>query len=317
MTMTLFYGNYTYCATYAIFDSGIDVKEISKNKFEMLSSVPFGVVHGKEYAHRLISPVYEPLHGIKRACEILNKKYIEKGFDDKNDARDFLLKRLNCGSVVIGPVEMSKLNYIPLSRIYERVPHYISLYKDESNIIRVNDSEGIMGQALPIEEFMVMWDSVNLMESDYIYTVGYIESEGKLPFEKEQVIKSTRNCFENLEFARKIKQGPMAFEKLWETISNTSNKQYKNHLFFDLEIFIQRKYLMLSFIQWIEKYIVCNTDRIKYIVKEQIYLAAQINNRVRNGNMNNNYQLFYRLGILEDDLTNIFGEVCENACRNN
>ena len=45
MTMTLFYGNYTYCATYAIFDSGIDVKEISKNKFEMLSSVPFGVVH--------------------------------------------------------------------------------------------------------------------------------------------------------------------------------------------------------------------------------------------------------------------------------
>ena len=109
----------------------------------------------------------------------------------------------------------------------------------------------------------------------------------------------------------------MAFEKLWETISNTSNKQYKNHLFFDLEIFIQRKYLMLSFIQWIEKYIVCNTDRIKYIVKEQIYLAAQINNRVRNGNMNNNYQLFYRLGILEDDLTNIFGEVCENACRNN
>ena len=274
-------------------------------------------MHGKEYAHRLISPVYEPLHGIKRACEILNKKYIEKGFDDKNDARDFLLKRLNCGSVVIGPVEMSKLNYIPLSRIYERVPHYISLYKDESNIIRVNDSEGIMGQALPIEEFMVMWDSVNLMESDYIYTVGYIESEGKLPFEKEQVIKSTRNCFENLEFARKIKQGPMAFEKLWETISNTSNKQYKNHLFFDLEIFIQRKYLMLSFIQWIEKYIVCNTDRIKYIVKEQIYLAAQINNRVRNGNMNNNYQLFYRLGILEDDLTNIFGEVCENACRNN
>lgn len=315
--MTLFYGNYTYCATYAVFDSGIDTKGISKNKFEMLSSVPFGIVHGKEYAHRLISPVYEPLDGIKRACGILNKRYIEKGFDDKNDARDFLLKRLNCGPVVIGPVEMSKLNYIPLSRIYEKVPHYISLYKDENNVIRVNDSEGIMGQALPIEEFMMMWNSVNLMESDYIYTVGYIESEEKLPDEKDQVIKSTLNCCENLEFARKIKQGPMAFEKLWETIGNIADKQYKNHLFFDLEIFIQRKYLMLSFIQWIEKYIVCDSDRIEDIVKEQIYLAAQINNSVRNGSMNKDYHLFHRLGILEDDLTNIFGEVCENECRDN
>lgn len=317
MNWTIFHGNYTYCATYSVFDSGMVVNEISKNRFEILSSVPFGVVHSNEYSHRLVSPMYEPLHGIKRACGILNKKYIEKGFDDKDDARNYLLNRLNYGLVVIGPIEMSKLKYLPLSQIYERVPHYITLYKDKRNVIRVNDSEGVMGHALDIDEFIMMWNSINLIESHYIYNVGYIESEGELPCEKDQVIKAVKNCYENLEYARNIKQGPIAFEKLWKTISFTMDKKYKNHLFFDMEIFIQRKNLMFSFINWAENYIVCNFERIEYIIKEQIYLAAQINNSIRNGDMKNNYHLFHRLGILEDDLTDIFGEVCGNERRNN
>lgn len=314
MIKTSFRGNYTYCGTYAVFDSGVDAGKIDKNRFEILTSVPFGVLHSDECSHRLISPIYEPFHGIKRACDILNKKYTEKSFDDKNVAQSYLLERLDGGPVVIGPIEMSKLNYLPLCQIYDRVPHYISLYKDKNNKIRVNDSEGVIGHILEIEEFMIMWDSDNLVESPHKFNIGYIESEGELPCEKEQVVKAVKNCCKNLENARNINQGPYAFEKLWNSICNTEGNKYKNFLFFDMEIFIQRKILMYSLINWTKKDFPCNFMRIEDIIDKQIYTAAQINYSIRNGVIKRDYKFFHELSLLEDELTEIFCEVCENEC---
>lgn len=274
-------GNYTYCATYAIFDCYFKQTGLSMDIFEILTSVPFGVGHQKEYPHRILSPYYDPSLGLKRACKILNQEYISKEFDDGDEALECLLEQLNEGSVVIGPINMGKLDYLAKSSIFDKVPHYVSLYKNDNKDICVNDSEGYIGYLIPLNKVLGLWKANDLVETKYSYNLKYIVQNTELPNETEQKKKALFYAIENLKQAKNCNQGAYAFDELWNTVKGSGTKYY-NNLFFDLEILIQRKYLLLKFIDWIGDFIENKArEVIKNKATEQIICAANINHHIR------------------------------------
>ena len=300
-------GNYTYCGTYALFDCFLKQTNVSMNQFEILTSVPFGVVHNNEYAHRIISPYCDPSEGMKKAAQILNLEYTSLEIEDSSEAYDILVKQLAHGAVVLGPLNMGKLDYFAKPSIYDKVPHYIAVYKYEQGRFYVNDPEGLIGYYIPEDEIMKAWESSDLYETKHAYNLKYVTQNKALASEEERIHRTLSNITDNLLNAKKEEQGPQAFLKLWETLENSGN-QFYNNLFFDLEIFIQRKYLLLEFLEWADAKVgLLKKKELEHIATQQILNASKINYSIRR-KKNLSSKEFFELSHKEDELTAIFKE---------
>ncbi|MCT4688881.1 hypothetical protein [Vallitalea sp.] len=277
-----YHGNYTYCGTYAIYDLIQSNLKISMNKFEIITSVPFGIVHNPDYPHRIISPYVDPTIGLNKAAKILNIDLKTYQSDEKEEMYSKLVECIQKGAVLIGPVNMAKLNYLPQPRIYNKVPHYIVLYKLKNNKFFLNDSEGLIGYYINKDELMDIWNGHDIYEAKKLFNMRTIENYGKEPNEEQLVMKSIINCQTNLLNACKEGQGPYVFLKLWDMIKNTGKKYY-NYIFFDLEIFIQRKYLLMEIIEWANDIIKSeDCESIKRIAMKQMKVVSNINYNIRN-----------------------------------
>lgn len=300
-----YYGNYTYCGTYALYDLMQSNIKISMNKFEILTSVPFGISHNSEYLHRILSPYVDPTNGLDKATKILNIDLKCYQSSDK-DATYYKIKEyLKKGSVVLGPVDMSKLSYLPKPEIYNKVPHYITLYKYKNNKFFLNDSEGLIGYHIPEDKLMDMCNSEEMYETKESYNLRIVSKYGEIPNKELLINISIANAKNNFISAYKKKQGPYAFLKLWDMLKDTESKYY-NFLFYDLEILIQRKHLLLELLQWGEEYIKsASKEKIELIVIKQMDLISNINSIIRHKEKLEK-ENFKQLYILEKELTMLF-----------
>lgn len=307
MGINKYCGNYTYCATYALFDSFLRKIELSKNQFEILTSVPFGVVHNNEYAHRILSPYCDPTEGLKKAAQALNLEYISWEAEDSQKAYNRLLNQLAHGAVVVGPLNMGKLNYLPKPSIYDKVPHYITIYKYEGGCFYINDSEGLIGYYITEDEITKAWEASELYETKQAYNLKYVIQNKELPSRKERINIALSYLIDNLLNAKKDKQGAIAFAKLWDCLEKSGNKFY-NNLFFDLEIFIQRKYLLLELIEQADKEVGIRKKKdLEQIASNQIILSSKINESIRYKRKLSGKN-FLELCNQEEELTAIFME---------
>ncbi|WOO36847.1 hypothetical protein R2R35_24160 [Anaerocolumna sp. AGMB13020] len=277
------------------------------NKFEILTSVPFGVVHSNEYAHRILSPYCDPGKGVAKAAQIMGIQLISWETEDPVEAYCLLTERLLTGPVVLGPVNMGKLNYLAKPGIYENVPHYITVYKHENARFYINDSEGLIGYYIPEDVIMKFWDASELYETNYSYNLKYILKKEEMPREEDMIYRALLNAKENFHQAIAKGEGPEAFKRLWATLS-MSGRRYYNNLFFDMEIFIQRKYLLLETLEWAyKKSIIKRNKEVINIVSQQIHTAAEINSCIRHKQVLDQKEL-YELYRKEDELTIVFQE---------
>jgi hypothetical protein len=143
---TLYIGNTTNCYTQAALT--LFVKELSFENlmlFEIATTVPFGLIYKGADPSRILDCLIDPDEGIDHAFRLFSVQfetiYSEKGVYDVN-----FFKKLDClleqSPVLLGPIDMGELTYLPRSELYSGIDHYIVVIKKILDGYYVSDPEG-------------------------------------------------------------------------------------------------------------------------------------------------------------------------------
>lgn len=129
------------CGSFAV-ENSVKMLPVSAEQYEMLGGVPFGLKSDEN----IITTLTEPFDGIKIAAEILGMFVERKTFSEYEPFWDNLFEDVQTGKfhIVLGPVNMQKLFYIPFSSFYSNVDHYLALESMREDMIYVTDSDGFI-----------------------------------------------------------------------------------------------------------------------------------------------------------------------------
>lgn len=101
-----------------------------------------------------------PDQGISLALKNLGFQYDEFYVNEKSPNLEYLLKKLKDflkkGPVIIGPLDMSKLTYIPYADDLKDVDHFIAVFKVDNNVI-AHDPAGYPHIHIEINDFVESW----------------------------------------------------------------------------------------------------------------------------------------------------------------
>lgn len=149
-------------------------------KFEIASSVPFGVVYKSNDPNRTLDCYIDPDLGIDKALNQFSipfeVKYWAKGCDS-TEAIENLDDWLEDSPVVLGPVNMGKLTYLPQHNLYSGIDHYIIVTKKSSEGYYVCDPEGVPFVSISKKQLNEACISGELSEGRGSYTIRRIFSK--------------------------------------------------------------------------------------------------------------------------------------------
>jgi hypothetical protein len=96
--------------------------------------------------------------GISKALELLGFAWTEREHADDDPAPlDALRTALQDGPVVLGPVDMGYLTYVPFHRHAQGADHFILAYAVDDTEAQVHDPAGYPHASLPIEDLAQAW----------------------------------------------------------------------------------------------------------------------------------------------------------------
>jgi hypothetical protein len=99
-----------------------------------------------------------PDSGISRALTILGFDYIERAHDDEEELPfDELRTALEHGPVVLGPVNMRYLSYIPAHQYLDGVDHFVLAYALDQQSVYLHDPAGYPHVSLSIDDLALAW----------------------------------------------------------------------------------------------------------------------------------------------------------------
>lgn len=294
-------GKNTFCASYAVLNAA--GCEGDAELFELSMGIPFGIKCVDMKSERFLTPYRNPNDGIDIAVAMWGIPVHKFIFDQKDLAFAQLCRELERGcNIVLGPLNMGKLFYIPLCSLYEGVDHYIQLRKTRNDIFVIRDSEGYVLVPVTRKELYKMWNVDGVYEAEGKYTFRSIGTQNKMPgryFTRvgqllEIIYKQMK---QNLKQAEQSGQGSRAFSNVFEILKMYNVNKWKLSFLYELEHLIQRKMLALYFFEEI-KNMKCEENKI---VKEQIYLIACLYREIKRKNIIEEERLL-QLGELERQL---------------
>lgn len=294
-------GKNTFCGSYAVLNA-IDW-EIDAELFELSAGIPFGVKCVDMKSERLLTPFCNPNEGMDEAMKIWGIPFDKFVSAQKDIAFKQLCYELDHGrNIVLGPLNMGKLFYIPLCGLYEGVDHYICLQKIENNVFLIRDSEGYISAPITKEELYKMWNVNQVYEANGKFTFrSFVPQKmlSKFPFNyPEHIIKLIlKQMKRNLMQAEKCGQGSQAFANAFEFLKAYNINKWKLSFLYELEYLIQRKMMVLYFF---EELVGEECVRVE-ILKDQIYLIAQIYRKIKGQDKVEKEKLL-QLGKLEKQL---------------
>lgn len=268
----LYCGRYTFCGTYAVLNAiGGD---ISPEIFELATGVPFGISCVDMKSERLLTPYKNPNYGIDYAVNLWKIPYTKIEDTSKQNIFDQLCQDLENRNkrIVLGPLNMGKLFYIPLCNIYDGVDHYIFVQKRSDKEIAVMDSEGYLFSSITYSELYRMWDVRRVYEAGGKYT--YRSYENKIvEVSREEIFKHIPHLIHiNITEAEQAGQGSRAFLKAYEILNENSLKKWRLSFLYELEYLIQRKLLTYQYVSFFTK----DWEKLTDILKSQISIIADI-----------------------------------------
>lgn len=247
-----FLGNEICCGSYACLNA-IKNPDIPLKLFEISTSVPFGVKHIKnEFFDHLLTTYCDPNIGIDKAVPLWGYKQKKELFLNKEEAFGYLKKEVSRNPVVLGPIDMGCLYYLPVSYMYRRMDHYIVLLEKKGKIC-CEDSEGIFGIELTDEQILSLISVDKLLESGGLISVrSFYQIKD---FNMNEILEqSMLYALENLNNAEKEGQGSGAFLDCYDYLENQDIRLWKLPLLYDINYLIQRKLLFIKLLQESEIY---------------------------------------------------------------
>lgn len=268
-----FYGNEICCGSYACLNA-IKDESISLKLFELSTSVPFGVKHMEDGTFdRLLTTFCDPNTGIDRALPLWGYEQRKKEFSDVEEMLAYLKNELLLRPVVLGPLDMGYLNYLPVAHLYRRMDHYILLEDALDGKVSCIDSEGMYGYRMDYEELR-----------SYINVEKLLEASGKIcvrSFEKRADFnitniygRSLQYAWKNMQEAEDMGQGSKAYLNCFRYLADQNINLWKLPLLYDINYLIQRKTLFLKLLEGWKGM----TTEIGYIAAESMDLIRKQQN---------------------------------------
>lgn len=238
-----FYGEKICCGTYAFLNL-VQNQEIEEDWFELSLSVPFGIVHKRypRYDH-LLTPYCDPNQGMDEAVRLWGYGVTRMDFTDSDEFIAYLKNRQMTGrSVLVGPVDMGKLYYQPLTYLYRRLDHFIVVTVLDQTYLEITDSEGILWERCSFDQLRDMISVQDIVEAEGKITVRTIWKEKEIDTGSVMKASYVRAC-ENMRKCQEIPDGQNAFEKCCEYLENIEYRRWGIALLYDISYLMQRKIL--------------------------------------------------------------------------
>ncbi len=306
MNYTAYRGNWIICGSYALVHAA-DLSYMDLIPLENSTGAPFGVSSaGTNYCGtRMLSVFRDFNYGIDAAAPLWGIQMMRVD-DAEKESVAVLLKDIYIDRVVIGPVSMVGLTYLPLSQQYRCADHFIACIRRSRDKWQLIDSEGIPGLVRDSEQIVRMMSVQNIPEACGKYTVRAV-LDVNTPKTTEAGIRRIRYTLEtayaNLKDAQKCGQGYRAFQKCMELMGDNSYRRHRS-LLYDVDYLIQRKIMLLKLLQEAEKnrVVIVSSDLVEEI-NRFIETAGSLRRSLNDKYAVSQKQLFGRLAGAEKRIT--------------
>lgn len=231
-----------WCAAYAFLNT-TQCRRVTPELYELLSGVPFGVAFHMRCPSRMLVPFAEPYNEVGTVAKLLGYKATEHKFDDASSVADFLSGLPPRSKVMIGPVNMGFLDYLPQNIFYMDQSHYISVKKQEDGEYRITDSECVLAGSCTDERLRTIVSSKNIPEADGAVHVWQFKRAGDGRQEEEFISIMKDAAYRNLSKAETAGHGSSAVKRCAEFLSEADIRDRRLKICYDVNYLLQRKLL--------------------------------------------------------------------------
>lgn len=237
----LYYCGYgAWCAAYAFLNT-TQCCRVTPELYELLSGVPFGIAFHMKCPSRILVPFAEPCNEVVTVAKVLGYKATARRYNDISSAVDYLSELPPHNKVMIGPINMGFLDYLPQNMFYLNQSHYISLKKQEKGKYLITDSESALAVSCTHERLKKIVNPKDIPEAYGAVNIWRFEEDG-LP--KEDFISIIKGvAYENLSKAERAGHGSLAIKRCTEYLSATDIEGRQLKICYDINYLLQRKLL--------------------------------------------------------------------------
>ena len=274
MNYTTYSGNWITCGSYALIHAA-NLHNVDLISLENSTGASFGInCAGEDYCGmRMLSVFRDFNYGIDAAAPLWGIRL--KRFDGitKKFIAD-LLQNYSIKRVVIGPINMTSLTYLPLSQQYRCADHFIACIRYNESLWKLIDSEGIPGMLMDSEQIIKILTIQNIPEACEKYTIRVVLDVNEPIAIQNKIIRiryTLKTAYRNLKDAQESGQGFRAIQRYAELIQSIPPEKYRSFLY-DIDYLIQRKIMLLKLLQEAEreKVAIVNTNIITEEWKEWV-----------------------------------------------
>lgn len=270
MNYTAYSGNWIICGSYALVHA-TNLSYTNLIPLENSTGAPFGIsCAGKDWCGTRMLSVFRDFHyGIDAAAPFWGIQMKRIDGTTKEPIAD-LLEDPYVNRLIIGPVSMIGLVYLPLSSQYRCADHFIACIRREKNIWQLIDSEGVPGLIVDSEQIIKMLSIQNIPEACGQYTarvVVHVNTHGTAKNKAIRIKHTLETAYKNLKEAQENGQGYKAFQRCAELIRDIPPGKCRS-LLYDVDYLIQRKIMLLKLLQEAE---------ISKVATVSPYITAEVN----------------------------------------
>lgn len=240
------YRTWVTCGAYAMLHA-LQANDIDLLELENSTGVTFGIASwgAEHHCTRMLTPFRTFWEGMVSATRLWGIKLQLTAFNDVSELCYFLVKAPPSTRLVLGPVSMAGLRYLPLSSQYRCADHYIALRKDHLCRLFLTDSEGVTEMQVTAQDLAGMCMVEGIPEAKQMYTVGVVIHDGPVEPLASRLKYTIQTAGENLQAAEYAGQGSNAILRCLCTMKTIAIQKWRGPVLYDLSYFIQRKDMLL------------------------------------------------------------------------
>lgn len=231
-----------WCAAYAFLNT-TQCFRVTPEVYELLSGVPFGIAFHMRCPSRIFVPFAEPCNEVETVAKVLGYKATAGRYNDISSAVDFLSGLPPHSKVMIGPINMGFLDYLPQNIFYMNQSHYISVNKQEDGKYRITDSESTLAVSCTSERLKKIVSPKDIPEANGTIHVWQFKGAGDGRSKEEFISIIKGVAYENLSKAEKAGHGSLAVKRCAEFLSAADIKGRQLKICYDINYLLQRKLL--------------------------------------------------------------------------
>lgn len=237
-----YYGFGAWCAAYAFLNT-TQCPRVTPELYELLSGVPFGIAFHMKCPSRILVPYAEPYNEVERTAKVLGYKTTARRYENISSAINSLSELPPHSKVMIGPINMGFLDYLPQNIFYLNQSHYISVKKQKDDKYQITDSECALAVTCTDRRLSKIVSPKGVPEANGAVHVWRFERAGN-GHPKEELISIIKGvAYENLSKAEKAGHGSLAVKRCAEFLPAIDIKEKQLKICYDINYLLQRKLL--------------------------------------------------------------------------